>query len=59
MKKYMVTISVETLCLRFSEGVQNPEVEIQTYNYILSWLGLLKDRVVFWRRTNKVSLGSN
>lgn len=55
----MVTISVERLCLHFSEGVQNPEVEIQMYNYILSLLGLLKERVMFWRRTNKVSLGSD
>lgn len=49
-KKYMVTISTETLCLHCSEGIQNPEVELQTYNYILSLSGLLKG-VMFWRRT--------
>jgi len=55
----MWTISNETLRLHCSEGVQNPEVEIQTYNYILSLPGLLKERVIFCRRLNKVSLGSD
>lgn len=49
----MVTISIVKLCLHCSKGVQNAEVEIQTYNYILSLLSVLKERVTFWRRTNK------
>lgn len=49
----MVTISTEIFRLHYSKGVQNTEVEIQMYNYILSLLSVLKERVTFWRRTNK------
>lgn len=49
----MVTISIEILCLHYSKGVQNAEVEIQIYNDILSLLSVLKEKVMFWRRTNK------
>lgn len=49
----MLTISIETFCLHYSKGVQNPEVEVQIYNYIFSLLSVLKERVTFWRRTNK------
>lgn len=49
----MVTIAIETLRLHYSKGAQNTEAEIQIYNYILSLLSVLKERVTFWRRTNK------